>query len=410
MSSIAVIDVETTGLRPLRHDRVVEVAVVVVTPDGNMLREYATLVNPERDIGPTSVHGLTSADIINAPTFEMIAGDVIEAMEDCVAMAGHNFRFDHAFMTEEFKRLDVVFPAKPSICTMTLASGGSLEACCQAHQILLGNNAHSALHDAKATAQLLSARLRNNRKALTTLNGLPPITWPDVPMSSAEAVSRSKAKLAQKSPPSYIQRLIQRPRIKEEQITDEAAVAYIGLLDRVLEDRRVDEAEVDALVDLAEHLRIGSGVIQKLHHAYLRRLIRLAWADGVMTDVERNDFSIVGRLLGIDTPEVDKLLTRKQTPTPHQLPPVTKSLSGLSVCFTGELQASIGGIRIDRGQAENLAKEHGLVPAKSVTKKLDLLIVSDAYTQSSKAEKARAYGTRIIQEMAFWQALGVSVD
>ena len=166
MSSVAVIDVETTGLRPFGHDRVVEVAVVVVTPDDEIVREYATLVNPERDIGPTSIHGLTSADIIDAPTFGMIAGSLIEAMADCVAMAGHNFRFDHAFMVEEFKRLDVAFPQKPSICTMALAGGGTLEACCQEQQIPLGNNAHSALHDARATAHLLAAKLKNNRKGI----------------------------------------------------------------------------------------------------------------------------------------------------------------------------------------------------------------------------------------------------
>ncbi|GGT40553.1 exonuclease domain-containing protein [Nonomuraea spiralis] len=48
----AVIDVETTGLRTSWHDRVIEVAVVLLDPLGCVTREWSTLVNPERDLGP----------------------------------------------------------------------------------------------------------------------------------------------------------------------------------------------------------------------------------------------------------------------------------------------------------------------------------------------------------------------
>lgn len=36
MAQIAVIDVETTGLNPFRHDRIVELAAVVINLDGNI--------------------------------------------------------------------------------------------------------------------------------------------------------------------------------------------------------------------------------------------------------------------------------------------------------------------------------------------------------------------------------------
>jgi len=70
---IAVIDVETTGLFPFRHDRVVEVAAVIIHADGRVEREFVSLVNPARDIGPSSIHGLTSEDILHAPQFGEIA-------------------------------------------------------------------------------------------------------------------------------------------------------------------------------------------------------------------------------------------------------------------------------------------------------------------------------------------------
>jgi DNA polymerase-3 subunit epsilon len=43
-----------------------------------------------------------------------------------------------------------------------------------------------------------------------------------------------------------------------------------------------------------------------------------------------------------------------------------------------------------------------------VTKALDVLVVADPNSQSGKAAKARSYGTRIMAEAAFWQALGAA--
>jgi NAD-dependent DNA ligase len=45
-----------------------------------------------------------------------------------------------------------------------------------------------------------------------------------------------------------------------------------------------------------------------------------------------------------------------------------------------------------------------------VTKDLDILVVADPYTRSSKAEAARRYGVRIMAEAAFWRAIGVQVE
>jgi hypothetical protein len=47
---------------------------------------------------------------------------------------------------------------------------------------------------------------------------------------------------------------------------------------------------------------------------------------------------------------------------------------------------------------------------RRVTKALDLLVVGDPETQSSKARMARKYDTRIIAERSFWGRIGVTVD
>jgi hypothetical protein len=70
----AVVDTETTGLWPGSHDRIVEIAVVAVDAKGGVVEEWTTLVNPCRDVGPSSLHGLRPRDLVDAPTFA--GGDV----------------------------------------------------------------------------------------------------------------------------------------------------------------------------------------------------------------------------------------------------------------------------------------------------------------------------------------------
>ena len=60
--------------------------------------------------------------------------------------------------------------------------------------------------------------------------------------------------------------------------------------------------------------------------------------------------------------------------------------------------------------AEALAEKAGLEVRASVSSDLDILVVADPNTQSTKARKARQYGTRVIAEMELWRQLGVAVS
>src|SRR5215216_1680519 len=149
---IAVFDVETTGLFPSRHDRVIEVAAVMVGANGEIEREFISLVNPVRDIGPSSIHGLTSEDILYAPGFSEIAAPLLDALHGTVAIAGHNLRFDRQFLEAEFMRMGEAFPDCLSLCTMEMGWGGNLTKCCQDFGIPIDGEAHHALADARAAA------------------------------------------------------------------------------------------------------------------------------------------------------------------------------------------------------------------------------------------------------------------
>jgi len=411
---IAVIDVETTGLFPIRHDRVVEVAAVIVRGDGRIEREFVTLVNPARDIGPSSIHGLTSEDILHAPQFAEIAALLLDVLNGTVAIAAHNVRFDRQFLESEFSRLGCQLPDYFNICTMELAGGGSLTDCCRDHGFSPEGGSHHALADARAAARLLTCLLSDQPRTVQKLRQLVPIQWPTVTATGKQPVTRDESRRRQAEPPTFIQRLLGRRHDHAlPDATDGAVIAYGALLDRALEDRLVDDSEADALVEMAARWSLSEDQIEHAHRDYLNQLVITALADGRVTETERRDLKLVARLLGQAKRDLDEILNEadaKLSEThrkPTSATAVKTSLLGMHVCFTGELQCQLAGQSISRELAEELATKAGLVVLNSVTKKCDLLVLADPHSQSGKAKKARQYGIRIMHEPVFWNAIGV---
>ena len=120
----AVVDFETTGLRPGR-DQVVEIAVVSVDEFGTVVDEWSTLVRPIVPMVGGGVHGLFTADVMDAPTFGDVAGDLLGRLNNMVPVA-HNARFDSAFLDAEFERLGQTFPCQ-WLCTLELGGAPRLQ-------------------------------------------------------------------------------------------------------------------------------------------------------------------------------------------------------------------------------------------------------------------------------------------
>ncbi|MCK2238622.1 MULTISPECIES: exonuclease domain-containing protein [unclassified Crossiella] len=193
----AVVDVETTGFAAGR-DRVIEIAVVQVNAQGAITGEWCTLVNPRRDLGPQHIHRITTREVLPAPTFEKITGDLITRLTGRVLVA-HNLTFDARFLQAELTAAGVLPPAEAlnGLCTMTLAprylttDRRNLAACCAAAGIPL-TNAHSALYDARATAALLAHYLAAGHDdwspLLAAARSRP---WPFAPALDTPVVHRS---------------------------------------------------------------------------------------------------------------------------------------------------------------------------------------------------------------------------
>jgi len=94
--------------------------------------------------------------------------------------------------------------------------------------------------------------------------------------------------------------------------------------------------------------------------------------------------------------EIDRLLAVGVVPV---APSHGGPLAGLSFCFTGTLSRP-------RKELEDLVEKHGGSLLSGVTKDLKYLVMSDPNSGSSKAEKARKYGTKCINEADFLKVVG----
>jgi DNA polymerase-3 subunit epsilon len=377
----AVVDLETTGLDPSRQHRIVELAVVHVSPEGEITDRWETLVNPRRDLGPQRIHRVTAAQTVNAPTFDLVAEQLAALVAGRVVVA-HNLRFDGAFLAAEYARHGYRVPLGPQIglCTMQLAAkylpgkGRSLADCCAAVGVTI-SDAHRASADAFATAQLLSAYLRMDPGGPLwaqelELAGEHP--WPEFFHPSAEWVSREHTA----RPGHFLSRLVEwlPPAPGQD--------AYLALLDQALLDRHISISEADALVALAGDLGICRATALDLHRAYLGQLA---------AEVGRSDLRQVAELLGLAKADADRALRAGPVgPVVNRFALAT----GDHVVFTGEM-------RRERPDWERRAVKAGLRVHPAVTKKVKLLVAADPDTLSGKGRKARDYGIPVITEDAF---------
>jgi len=163
--AFAVVDVETTGVRATRDDRITEIAVVLVQGERREL-VFESLVNPGRPIPGfcTALTGITNEMLRAAPRFEDIAEPVLEALSGR-AFVAHNVRFDWRFVAAELRRTRAVRLDGPRLCTVRLARRllPSAESCslgALGFLLAFDNPArHRAGGDALVTAMLLQRLL-----------------------------------------------------------------------------------------------------------------------------------------------------------------------------------------------------------------------------------------------------------
>lgn len=167
MSTVAVIDFETTGLSPSMGDRATEIAIVILEGD-RVVDRYQSLMNAGVRISSfiEAYTGISNEMIAGAPPASRVMAEASRFVGER-PMAAHNASFDRRFWAAELERID--HPAQQAFaCTLLLsrrlypqAPNYKLGSLAAFHALPTSGRAHRALADAEVAAALLG-RIRDD--------------------------------------------------------------------------------------------------------------------------------------------------------------------------------------------------------------------------------------------------------
>ncbi len=156
-----VLDTETTGLDPLRGDRLVEIGCVEIfnrMPTGQTFHRH---INPERLVAAEAlaVHGLSNEFLADKPLFADVVEEFLAFIGDAPLVI-HNASFDIGFINAELDRLKLPpITRERLVDTLLLARrkhpgvSNRLDDLCSRYSI---DNSHRTKHGALLDAELLA--------------------------------------------------------------------------------------------------------------------------------------------------------------------------------------------------------------------------------------------------------------
>ncbi|HVZ97604.1 MAG TPA: 3'-5' exonuclease [Chitinophagaceae bacterium] len=178
------IDLETTGTN-LATDRIVEIALVKIFPDGTKTVKHK-LINPQMPIPKSSsdIHGITDEKVKDAPVFKQVANELKQFIEDADLSGYNSNRFDIPLLMEEFLRagLNIDMSDRKMIDVQQIfhlmekrTLGAAYKFYCEKELI----DAHSAEADAHATWEILEAQLGRYENLGNSLDSILQFTGED---------------------------------------------------------------------------------------------------------------------------------------------------------------------------------------------------------------------------------------
>ena len=288
---IAIVDFETTGLNA-GVDRVVEVSVVRIEPGQKPELVLDTLVNPERRMAATDIHGITEQDVADAPRFEEIAGNLVRGLYDCV-IAAYNVYFDIGFLEYELAKAGLRY-SPPYLCLMYirpmigLGNRCSLDDACRFHCIEYSKK-HQASADALAGARLWNLYLQaikdhkiRTYKELATLKSYKfiqsfernPLTPPAADtLKSTKRLKSRRIPIEVEAPPPVLSR-------------QDARHSYWEALKTVISDLDVTGEEISYLNKKKQELGLATEEVRSLHARVFADVISQSVEDRVLDDNE----------------------------------------------------------------------------------------------------------------------------
>lgn len=161
---IVFFDLETTGV-DTAHDRIVEISMIKIMPDGERIVKTRKL-NPEMHIpeAATAVHGITDEDVKDCPRFAQVAKSLAQFLTGCDFGGFNSNRFDMPVLVEEFLRagVDVDFKRRRFVDVQNIFHKMEQRTPVAAYKFYCDKDltdAHSAEADTLATYEVLKAQL-----------------------------------------------------------------------------------------------------------------------------------------------------------------------------------------------------------------------------------------------------------
>ncbi len=267
--SYVAIDLETTGLN-YRSDRITEIGLVYFS-NGEVLKEYSSLVNPGRSIPPevTDITGIDDEKVKDAPTFRSIADKVLEFIGNRY-LCGHSVDFDFTFLNNELKRLKLEPIKNKRLDTASLSrlvldglSGYSLENVCRYLGVDL-KNAHRALDDARACGyaadRMIPILNKYDRQLLARMAAFaPPSVLKDILRikSGSEPVLAIQGAVPVKAP--KLKKTEETQPVSESEI--EAMFSENGRLSEIIKGYTFRECQLNMAKRVGEALNTGGHLI-----------------------------------------------------------------------------------------------------------------------------------------------------
>jgi DNA polymerase-3 subunit epsilon len=413
-----VVDVETTGLNPDEH-RIVEICLLTVE-DGDVKEVWTTRFNPEGPVGKTEIHGITDADVRNAPLFRDSLQEIQARIKDVVLVA-HNARFDLAFLRAEFDRSGYKSNWLPSICTLQASnyyqphlSRRRLADCCEDLGFEI-EGAHSANGDSIATAKLFNYYLNPEKNPRPRAEDLDLLKNPNKSIGSRssntqansyvrERINQAKIEKVERVSNSSYKELVKllagcslAEVLEGENFANESA--YLEKVIEFLSDGEISTAELSELDAVSNIYELTSQQQELAHKTLVTALALQALKDESVSVSEREELVSVANALGLSKNVVSDLIKeakdkRAESLSRHLLAlPESWKLGeplrvGNKVVFTG----------CEPGQRSNLEKESkkiGITISSKVTSKTNLLITDGSYV-GNKANDAKSLGVRVV--------------
>lgn len=318
--------------------------------------------HPGGSVGATHIHGITQADIANAPVFT----EVRRRLSDCCQAAG-----------------------------------------------VRQSQAHAALGDAKATADLLqhfmSPQVRPTPRPtdLSLPDAAAQVVWPTEPhpeplLLGGSERRASRAPAIRTTPTTISAPLVQLvSRFSLEEALDEgahpASLAYLEKLAEVLADGVLTLDEADDLRELATIHGLVASDVAATHQAFVLALAHLALADGKVSRAEREELVRLSGLLDLDDKIVTTVLARAEEARNRRLSTALAPLPaswdlgeplrvGDRVVFTGCDEA-------DRSRLETASEAAGVRIIGNVSGRTAMLVTDGSFS-GTKDARARDLGTR----------------